>query len=52
MIKRQHRALTAHKLVYVSRPCTRLYLGPVELQLRLALGLTPIRLAVLLCRQV
>lgn len=38
--------------VYVSTSCTRPYLRPVELQLCLALGFTPIRLAVLLCWQV
>lgn len=57
MRKLQHQTLTptVHKLdeaVYVTTSCTRLYLRPVELQLCLALGFAPIRLAVLLCWQV
>lgn len=54
-IKQQPSTNFAHKLdeaVYATTACTRLYLRPVELQLRLALGFTPIRLAVLLCWQV
>lgn len=57
MRKLQHQTLTPtvvklDEAVYVTAPCTRLYLGPVELQLCLALGFAPIRLAVLLCWQV
>lgn len=54
MIKNVSRKLLhpTDEAVYVTTSCARLYLRPVELQLCLALGFAPIRLAVLLCWQV